>query len=167
MILLNGKIRRNQIIVPLIVLSAFVSSAASAIQTEIVIQQSELLRQGNTYLEKGEIDKAKKSLMRALKSNLTDRQRATTMNSLCVAHLKEESWRKAEKFCDKAIEIFPVDWRYYNNRGNVYLGLGKIKAAIEQYEKGLDLAPNSSVITSNIELANARYLKAGKKTRSN
>lgn len=167
MIVFDGNLMRGAALAVFTMLSAMVSSVAFANTTEIIIQPSELLRQGNQYLEKGEIEKAKKALMRALKTDLTDRQRATTMNSVCVAYLKEESWRKAEKFCDMAIDLFPMDWRFYNNRGNVYLGLGKIKAAIAQYEKGRKLAPSSSVLASNIDLAQSRYTKSGDRNKIN
>lgn len=125
---------------------------------EIVLQPSELLRQGNSYLEAGEIDKAKKVLARALNSDLTEKQMANVHNSMCVAHIKEEAWQTALKHCDAAIKIVPTNWRFHNNRGNIHFGMRNYQQAMENYQKGLKIAPKSQTIAANIEMLQ-RYLK--------
>ncbi len=125
---------------------------------EIVLQPSELLQQGNSYLESGEIDKAKKVLTRALNSDLTEKQMANVHNSMCVAHIKEEAWQTALKHCDAAIKIVPTNWRFHNNRGNVYFGMRNYRQAMENYQKGRKIAPKSQTIAANIEMLES-YLK--------
>lgn len=119
---------------------------------EIVLQPSQLLRQGNAYLQVGDTQKAKEVLARALESDLTGSQLANVHNSMCVAHIKEENWNIAIEHCDTAIRILPTNWRFHNNRGNIYFGLGDYDLAMKNYRKGLSIAPKSITIATNIEM---------------
>lgn len=129
-----------------------VSMGATANTFEIVLAPSELLRQGNSYLSEGDLEKAKLVLGRALESNLTNSQRANVHNSLCVAHIKEEDWSSAMDHCDTAIKKLPSNWRFHNNRGNIYFGLGNYDEALSSYEKGRSIAPKSITIAENIKM---------------
>lgn len=128
------------------------SIGAGANTFEIVLQPSELLRQGNSYLSQGDLEKAKQLLGRALESNLTNSQLANVHNSLCVAHIKEEDWFSAMDHCDTAIKKLPTNWRFHNNRGNIYFGLGDYAEALSSYHKGREIAPKSLTIAENIKM---------------
>jgi len=141
-------------------LLAGLSQFVSADVVEIVLQPSDLIRRGNAYIESGEIEKAKEALSRALKSSLTSRQRANAHNSLCVANIKEEAWNEAMLQCDMAIEIVPTNWRFFNNRGNVYLGLGQLEQARINYSRGLDIAPKSKTLATNVAILEGYAKKA-------
>lgn len=119
---------------------------------EIILQPSDLIRRGNAHIETGDIEKAKASLSRALETNLTLRQRANAHNSMCVANIKEESWEEAMTHCDAAIKMTRSNWRFYNNRGNVYMGLGQFEQAMENYRRGLRIAPKSITLATNIAI---------------
>lgn len=131
-------------------LSISVPSVANTF--EIVLQPSSLLNKANDYLQVGDTEKAKLALERALETNLTDRQLANAHNSLCVAHIKEESWSIAMSHCDTAIKIVPTNWRFHNNLGNVQFGLGNYDLAMASYSKGLKIAPRSTTLATNIEM---------------
>lgn len=133
-------------------LTLLVSANAAASKMEIVLQASDILRQANAHIESGDTMRAKKLLQRALKGDLTSTQRANAHNGLCVALLKEEAWYLAMDQCDQAIRMMPTNWRYYNNRGNVYFGLGEWKEAMEDYMRGLRFAPKSTTLAKNIAL---------------
>lgn len=137
-------------------LVAVLAGSASASKVEIQLQPSGLLMRGNEYLERGEIVKAKTMFERALRSDLTNRQRANAHNGMCVAHLREEAWVDAMTQCDRAIKLIPVNWRFYNNRGNVHFGLGQWHEAMDDYAQGLRLAPKSITLAKNIDLAKRR-----------
>lgn len=119
----------------------------------IVLQPSELIQRGNSLIQAGELDEAKVFLKRALTSGLTERQTANAHNSLCVAFIKEEHWRKAMNHCDAAIELVGYNWRFFNNRGNIYLGLGQPELALREYSQGLKISPNAGTLLSNMRLA--------------
>ena len=145
-------------------LLAGLSVSVSADVVEIILQPSDLIRRGNSYIEAGEIEKAKEALSRALKSSLTSRQRANAHNSLCVANIKEEAWDAAMLQCDAAIEIAPTNWRFFNNRGNVYLGLGQLEQARKNYHRGLHIAPKSKTLATNVAILE-HYAKKTKSKR--
>ncbi len=133
--------------------------AAAADVVEIILQPSDLIRRGNSHIESGEIEKAKETLSRALRSSLTSLQRANAHNSLCVANIKEEAWDEAMRQCNAAIAITPSNWRFFNNRGNVYLGLGQLDLARENYQRGLRIAPKSKTLATNVAILEHYALK--------
>jgi len=135
-------------------------TAAWADTTEIILQPSDLIRRGNEHIKVGQISDARQAYQRALKSNLTISQQANAHNGLCIADIREEIWEGAIGHCDKAIDLVPYNWRYYNNRGNVYLGLGRYQDAMKEYERGLQYAPKSKTIRKNIALAQSRVGKS-------
>lgn len=136
-----------------------VSTIALADPVEIILQPSDLLRRGNDYIETGDIEEAKKALSRALETNLTVRQRANAHNSMCVANIKEEAWNEAMDHCNAAINLTRANWRFFNNRGNVYLGLGKLGLAMENYQRGLRIAPKSKTLETNIAILEQKARK--------
>lgn len=144
-----------------------VSATALADPVEIVLQPSDLLRRGNDLIEVGDIEEAKKALSRALETNLTVRQRANTHNSLCVANIKEEAWDEAMKHCNAAINLTRTNWRFFNNRGNVYLGLGQLDLAMENYQRGLRIAPKSKALETNIAILEQKARKTKVRIRNN
>lgn len=141
------------------VIALGVSLPSAANTFEIVLQPSSLLNKANDYLQVGDTEKAKLALERALETNLTDRQLANAHNSLCVAHIKEESWAIAMDHCDTAIKIVPTNWRFHNNLGNVQFGMGNYGKALRSYNKGLKIAPRSTTLATNIEMLES-YVQA-------
>lgn len=123
---------------------------------EIILRASEFLQKGNELVIRGDAIGAREEYERALRGELTMHQRARAYNGLCVTHIMEEEWADALKQCNTAIAIAPNNWRFYNNRGNIFLETGEIGRAQEEYQRGLELAPNSIVIRNNIALADGR-----------
>lgn len=129
---------------------------AYADPTHIILHPSDLIRRGNDHLKAGEITDARRNYVRALKTDLTAAQQANAYNGLCIADIREEQWDQAIEHCNTAIDLVPHNWRYYNNRGNVYLGLGEYEKAMQEYEKGLRFAPKSITIRKNMALTQSR-----------
>ncbi|WP_262692614.1 tetratricopeptide repeat protein [Kordiimonas aestuarii] len=123
---------------------------------EIILRASENLKRGNELIIRGDAIAAREVYARALRGTLTMQQRARAHNGLCVSYIMEEEWVDALKQCNTAISIAPNNWRFYNNRGNIFLETGEIGRAQEEYARGLELAPSSVVIQRNIELAEGR-----------
>lgn len=144
------------------------ASNVSAQVVEFVIRPSSLLEQGKALIQQGHGEEAVKYFERALRISNSDLQLAKVHNGLCAAFIIEEEWESALRHCNKAIQLRSNDWRFYNNRGNIYLETGQIDKAIEQYNLGLKLAPQAFTIKRNMELAQNRALaveEANKKTR--
>jgi len=136
--------------------AVMIAGTASAYTYSIVLKASDLLRKGRELIQVGEAVEARKAFSVALERNLTSWQRARVHNGMCVSFIMEEAWSDALEHCDAAIRIVPNNWRFYNNRGNIYLETGDVARAIEEYERGLSMAPRSFIIKRNMELAEVR-----------
>lgn len=147
---------KTRFICVLLILLPVSFGTVQADNIEIILQPSDLIRRGNDHLKAGQIEDARLEYTRALKTNLTNPQQANAYNGLCIADIREELWEQAINHCDKAIELVPHNWRYYNNRGNVYLGLGEYEKAMQEYEEGLRFAPKSTTIRKNMALTQSR-----------
>lgn len=133
------------------------SGVASAYTYSIVLKASELLKSGREMIQIGDTEQARAAFSVALKKrDLTGWQKARAHNGMCVAYIMDEAWSDALEHCNAAIRIVPNNWRFYNNRGNIYLETGEIGMAMEEYERGLAMAPKSYVIRRNMELAEVR-----------
>ncbi|WP_417456517.1 tetratricopeptide repeat protein [Kordiimonas sp.] len=130
--------------------------SGSAMKFEIVMRASESLARAHDLILTGDSAGARKIYERTLDNNLTTMQLARVHNGLCVTYIMDEEWESAMKHCDNAIRIVPNNWRFYNNRGNIYLETGDFDRAYEQYKEGLRFAPRSMVIQHNIDLADGR-----------
>jgi tetratricopeptide (TPR) repeat protein len=133
-----------------------ISGMANAYTYNIVLKASDLLKKGREMIQVGNTEQAREIFTAALDRDLTDWQRARAHNGMCVALIMEEAWTDALDHCNTAIRIVPNNWRFYNNRGNIYLETGEIDMALEEYRRGLAMAPESYVIKRNIELADLR-----------
>jgi Flp pilus assembly protein TadD len=138
-----------------------VSGAASAYTYSIMLKTSDLLKKGRELIQMGDATEARSAFKVALARDLTDRQRARAHNGVCVSFIMEEAWADALEHCNAAIRIVPNNWRFYNNRGNIFLETGDVARALKEYERGLEMAPQSYVIKQNIELAEVRAAGLG------
>lgn len=136
--------------------SLLASSLANAYTYHIVLKTSDLLKKGRELIQIGESVEARHAFSVALKRQLTDWQRARAHNGVCVSYIMEEGWSDALEHCNAAIRIVPNNWRFYNNRGNIFLETGDIAKAMEEYQRGLEMAPRSLIIKRNMELAEVR-----------
>ncbi|GHF13114.1 hypothetical protein GCM10017044_03870 [Kordiimonas sediminis] len=135
---------------------AMTATPAYAYTYDIVLQPSELINKGNYLVQIGESEQARDLYYRALKSSLSFNQEARVYNSLCATYIMDEDWDDALENCNRAIKMVPNNWRFYNNRGNIYLEIGDVERAMEEYKRGLKLAPQSQTIQYNIALAKTR-----------
>ena len=132
------------------------TATAKAHVISIDIHPSKTISQAKFYISTGETDRARAAANRALSSDLTVRQSSQAHNVLCVSYFMDEYWDEALQHCNKAISISARNWRFYNNKGNIFLETGQYEKALEEYKHGLSLAPNSITIQHNIELARTR-----------
>lgn len=138
------------------VLSPSFSSVQAQAVYELKFSTPQLLQKGHELLNEGDNIEAKKVYEKALKQDLTDSQTANAHNGLCVVYIMEEIWETAMDHCNRAIRLYPQNWRFYNNRGNIFLETGMLEKAISEYERGLKLSPSSDILKKNLDLAQAR-----------
>lgn len=73
-------------------------------------------------------------------------------NNLCIGLTGLRRFNDAIAACDKALEMKPRNWAFYNNRANIYFYLGQFSKALAEYYKAVTFNPANSVLISNIGL---------------
>ena len=73
-------------------------------------------------------------------------------NNLCIGLTGLRRFEDAIAACDKALELKPREWKFYNNRANIYFYLGQFSRALAEYYKAVTFNPANSVLMSNIGL---------------
>ncbi len=112
------------------------------------------LNEGARAIDRGNIVKGIKLTERALESHeLAPANIAAAFNNLCVAQSRIRRFDEALELCNKALSLVGDNWRFYNNRGNAYLGNGKVDEAISDYRHALEMNPDSPMLNKNLRLA--------------
>lgn len=74
-------------------------------------------------------------------------------SNLCVALTGERKFFEALDACNKAVDLRPRQWSFYNNRANVYFYQGKFDRALAEYYKAMAFSSGGSVLMHNIGVA--------------
>ncbi len=101
---------------------------------------------GNTFLEKGNWERAIQAFDRAIELNPND-----AIAFFNRGYAKSElNWKKrAIRDYDRAIELDPNDVRAFANRGNAKSDLGWHAKALEDYNRAIELDPNDVLAFTN------------------
>jgi tetratricopeptide (TPR) repeat protein len=73
-------------------------------------------------------------------------------NNLCIGLTGQRRFQDAITACDKALDMKPREWKFYNNRANVYFYLGQFGRALAEYYKAVTFNPANGILMSNINL---------------
>jgi len=73
-------------------------------------------------------------------------------NNLCIGYTGLRKFDAAITACNKAVELRPRQWSFYNNRANIYFYLGQFDKALAEYYKAMTFNGGSTVLMSNIGL---------------
>jgi len=152
-------------IVALSVALAAITVPAISGTVEIVIKSSQMLEKGNRELKLGDPEKAEYYFARALDSNLSRNARPKALNGMCVAKIMLEEWEVAIEHCNEAINL-RKDWRFYNNRGNAFFGMGQFEEALLSYQKALKIKPSSDILKRNRMLTELQIAKQETMTKT-
>jgi tetratricopeptide (TPR) repeat protein len=74
-------------------------------------------------------------------------------NNLCIGLTGLRKFDEAIQACDKAVEMKPRSWSFYNNRANIFFYLGQFDRALAEYYKAMTFSSGSNVLMNNIGLA--------------
>lgn len=74
-------------------------------------------------------------------------------SNLCVALTGERKFLEAMDACDKAVDLRPRQWSYYNNRANIHFYKGNFDRALAEYYKAMAFSSGGSVLMHNIGVA--------------
>lgn len=108
-------------------------------------QENSNLKRANAAMMAGEFESASKYFRRAVRANLGQEKLISALNNYCAVEYAVGNMENAEEVCSNAIKNDRRYWRAYVNRGNVRAALGKLELAKSDYERAVELKPNSGI----------------------
>ena len=73
-------------------------------------------------------------------------------NTLCIGLTGLQRFNEALDYCNRALELNPRSWVFYNNRANIFFHQGQYDRALAEYYKAMTFASGTSILMKNINL---------------
>ena len=106
---------------------------------------------------------AKKAL---LSGDLTIENIPPAYSNLCVALTGERKFPEAMNACNRAVDLRPRQWSYYNNRANIHFYQGNFDRALAEYYKAMAFSSGGRVLMHNIGVALEYRKNRGRRVNS-
>ena len=71
-------------------------------------------------------------------------------NNLCIGLTGQHKFQEAFDACNHAVDLQPREWKFYNNRANIYFFLGQYDRALAEYYKAMTFSHGDTVLMTNI-----------------
>jgi len=138
---------------PVLCAAAPASDAVSPGQAATVIgQMNPLLTDGAELLEAGHYALGVRVTLQGLEQPSTPRDQAAGHSNVCAGYAALKRWAEALEHCNRALELDRSNWRTYNNRAAVFVGLKQYDLAMTDVNAGLELAPGSATLLKSREV---------------
>jgi tetratricopeptide (TPR) repeat protein len=111
-----------------------------------------LLSEGSQLLERGRFEEGVRITLAGLEQPTTSRDQAAGHSNVCAGYAALKRWKEALEHCNRALELDRGNWRTYNNRAAVFVGLKQYDLAMTDVNAGLEIAPNSSILRKSREV---------------
>jgi tetratricopeptide (TPR) repeat protein len=105
-----------------------------------------LLTDGTTALQMGRFEEGVRLTLAGLKQPNSPKDEAAGHSNVCAGYAALKRWEEALEHCNRALELDHTNWRTYNNRAAVFVGLKKFDLAMTDVNTGLELAPDSETL---------------------
>ena len=113
-----------------------------------------LVNESAHALDRGQWSKGMGLAQQAIKSGgLSIQNIPAAYNNLCIGLNGMGRFSEAMEACNKAIEMRPREWSFYNNRANIHFYKQHYSQALSDYYKALTFSPGDDVLLGNISLA--------------
>jgi len=133
-----------------------VSSADEALnpaQSATVIGPTNpLLTAGTDALEMGHYEEGVRLTLAGLEQPASTRDLAAGHSNVCAGLAALKRFEEALGHCNKALELDRSNWRTYNNRAAVFVGLKQFDLAMTDVNAGLEIAPQSGTLQKSREV---------------
>ena len=106
------------------------------------------LSDGATALQFGNYSEGVRLTRLGLKAPPQWSDRSAALSNLCAGFAGTAKYDEAIEHCTSAIEINDGNWQAYNNRAIAHVGLGNVKEAQQDVDRGLELNPESTELRS-------------------
>jgi tetratricopeptide (TPR) repeat protein len=145
-------VRSIALLIPL--LGAAASASAQEAQSSTILGPGNpLLAEGAAKLEAGRVQEGIELTLAGLKAPNTFRDAAAGHSNVCAGYAMLKQWEEALRHCNTALGLDDSNWRTYNNRAAVFVGLGQYELAIADLRTGLEMAPKSRTLLESLRIA--------------
>jgi tetratricopeptide (TPR) repeat protein len=133
--------------------TAAAAEPLSAAQSATVIGPTNpLLTEGTDALEAGRFEQGVRLTLAGLEQPASVHDQAAAHSNLCAGYAALKRWTEALEHCNRALELDRGNWRTYNNRAAVFVGLEQFDLAMTDVNTGLELAPQSGTLQKSREV---------------
>ncbi len=129
-----------------------VAGEAGAQASTIIGQANTLLTQGTEALEMKHYEEGVRLTLAGLEQPASEQDQAAGHSNVCAGYAALKRWDDALVHCNRALELDHTNWRTYNNRAAVFVGLKQFELAMADVNAGLALAPQSGTLQQSREV---------------
>lgn len=119
---------------------------AHAQSSTIIGQANPLLTEGTEALEMKRYEEGIRLTLAGLEQPTSEQDQAAGHSNVCAGYAALKRWDEALVHCNRALELDRTNWRTYNNRAAVFVGLEQYDLAMTDVNAGLALAPQSGTL---------------------
>ena len=145
--------------------SAMASDALQANHSATVIgSMNPLLTEGSEAMERGQFEEGLRLTLAGLEQPASSHDLAAGHSNVCAGYAALKRFGEALDHCNRALELDKSNWRTYNNRAAVFVGLKMYDLAMTDVNAGLEIAPNSATLKKSREVVTQHH-NAAKRER--
>src|SRR5262245_49107945 len=122
----------------------------SAQSVTVLGAPNQRLAEGSVALEMGRFEEGIRLSLAGLKISNTRRDEAAGHSNVCAGYAALKRWQEALPHCNRSLELDRENWRAFNNRAAVYVGLKLYDFALTDVNAGLELAPGSRILHKSL-----------------
>jgi tetratricopeptide (TPR) repeat protein len=129
-----------------------VDPRGAALSSTVIGPTNPLLAEGTDELEAGHFEKGVRLTLAGLEQPATVQDQAAGHSNVCAGYAALKRWAEALEHCNRALELDRGNWRTYNNRAAVFVGLKQFDLAMTDVNTGLGIAPQSGTLQKSREV---------------
>ena len=111
-----------------------------------------LLAAGTDALEMGRYEEGVRLTLAGLEQPASTHDLAAGHSNACAGLAALKRFEQALEHCNRALELDRSNWRTYNNRAAVFVGLKQYDLAMTDVNAGLEIAPQSGTLQKSREV---------------
>lgn len=139
---------RSTLVLPLL----FGPLVATAQSATVLGNDNQMLAEGSASLAAARYEEGIRLTLAGLERPNNPGDEAAAHSNLCAGYAALKRWSHALPHCNRSLEIDRQNWRTFNNRAAVFVGLELYDFAVADVNAGLTLAPDSPTLRKSLEV---------------
>jgi tetratricopeptide (TPR) repeat protein len=128
------------------------ANVATAQSTTVLGNDNQPLAEGSALLAAGRYEEGIRLTLAGLALPNNPGDEAAGHSNLCAGYAALKRWPEALPHCNRSLELDRHNWRTYNNRAAVFVGLELYDLAVTDVNAGLLLDPDSQTLHKSLEV---------------